>query len=46
MATMTRDSDTLELALANLGGVTDIGSFLFFVVPTNVAKASAVVTVI
>jgi hypothetical protein len=46
LATMTHDSHTLELALATLGGVTEIGSFLLFVVPPNVAKASTVVTVI
>jgi hypothetical protein len=36
---------TTVLALATLGGVTQIGSFLFYVVPLKVAKASTVVTV-
>ncbi len=30
LAAMTRSSDTLVLALATLGGMTEIGSFLFF----------------
>ena len=33
------------LALATLGGATEIGSSLFFVKPPKVAKASTIVTV-
>ena len=43
--TMTCNSDTLVLALATLGNTTEIGSFLFVVMPPKVAKASTVVTV-
>jgi hypothetical protein len=42
---MTCDSDTLVLALATLGGATEIGSFLFVVATPKVAKESTVVTV-
>jgi hypothetical protein len=45
LATMTRDSNTLVLALATLGGMTQIGSFLFIVMLPKMAKASTVVTV-
>ncbi len=45
LATMTRDRDTLVLALATLGGATEIGSFLFLVAMPKVAKASTVVIV-
>ncbi len=45
LATMTCDSDMLVLALTTLGGTTEIGSFLFVVAPSKVAKASTVVTV-
>jgi hypothetical protein len=36
---------TTVIALATLGGKTQIGSFLFYVVPPKMAKASKVVTV-
>jgi hypothetical protein len=45
LVTMTQDSDMLVLALATLGSTTEIGSFLFVVMPPKVAKASTVVTV-
>ncbi len=37
---------TTVLALATLGGMTQIGSFLFYVVLPKMAKASKVVTVV
>ncbi len=43
LATVTRNSHcvyAVVLALATLGGVTGIGSFLFFVAPPKVDKAS------
>ncbi len=46
--TMTCDSHyicAILLALATLGGATQIGSFLFSVAPPKVAKASSAVTV-
>jgi hypothetical protein len=39
-ATRTRDSDMLVLALATLGGMTEIGSFLFYAALPKVTKAS------
>jgi hypothetical protein len=45
LMTTTPQSDMLVLVLATLGGTTEIGSFLFVVAPTKVAKASTVVTV-
>ncbi len=45
LVTMKCDSDMLVLALTTLGGTTEIGSFLFVVAPSKVAKASTVVTV-
>jgi len=45
LAATTSDSVMLALALATLGGMTEIGSFLFVVAPPRVAKASTVVTV-
>ncbi len=41
---MTRDSDTLVLALATLGNATEIGSFLFVDALPKMAKASTVVS--
>jgi len=40
--TATHDSHMIVLALATLDGATQIGSFLFFVTPPKVAKASTV----
>ncbi len=45
LATKTLNINVLILALATLSGATEIGSFLFVVVPPKVAKASTVVTV-
>ncbi len=44
LATVTRHIDQLVLALAILGGMAEIGSFLFDVVLPKVTKASTVVT--
>jgi hypothetical protein len=45
LVTTTPYSDTLVLALATLGGTTEMGPFLFVVILPKVAKASTVVTV-
>jgi hypothetical protein len=42
LATATRDSHMIILVLATLDSATQIGSFLFFVAPPKVAKASTV----
>jgi len=44
--TMTCNSDMLVLALATLGGTTEIGSFLFVVMPPKVARASTSVSLL
>ncbi len=43
--TTTPQSDMLVLALATLGGITEIASFLFVVTPPKVPNASTTVTV-
>ncbi len=45
LMTTTPQSDMLVLALATLGGITDIASFLFVVTPPKVPNASTTVTV-
>ncbi len=45
LVTTTPCSDTLALALATLGGTTEMGPFLFVVILPKVAKASTVGTV-